>query len=423
MILKASQRGGGRDLAVHLMRTDDNEHIDLHELRGFASDNLKDAFKEAEAVSRGTKCRQYLFSLSLSPPEQARVSVEEFERTIDRIEERLGLEGQPRAVVFHEKEGRRHAHCVWSRIDAETMTARQLSFFKKKLMGVSRDLYLEHGWTMPRGLENTAERNPTNFTLAEWQQAKRQGVDPRWIKQALQECWTKSDSRRAFEHALQERGFFLAKGDRRGHVVLDHAGEVYSLPRMLDIKTKEVRARLGEGADLPSVEATQQIIGQRMSPAMRRHVEEARAQFQKRAAKLDETKEEMKQAHRLARQELVQRQKAEWQAKTLERAARLPRGLRGLWHRITGKYQEVRRQNEDEAERTRERHAAERQAMIEKQLEQRSVLQAEFKKLRQAQAEQLLELRKDLGRYLRFTRGNQTEARTREIGLGLRLER
>lgn len=56
MILKASQRGGGQNLAVHLMRTDDNEHVRVHELRGFASDNLKDAFKEAEAVSLGTKC-------------------------------------------------------------------------------------------------------------------------------------------------------------------------------------------------------------------------------------------------------------------------------------------------------------------------------------------------------------------------------
>ena len=65
MILKGSQRGGGADLAAHLMRTDDNEHVCLHELRGFAADNLRGAFKEAEAISRGTKCRQYLFSLSL----------------------------------------------------------------------------------------------------------------------------------------------------------------------------------------------------------------------------------------------------------------------------------------------------------------------------------------------------------------------
>lgn len=36
-------------------------------------------------------------------------------------------------MVFHEKEGRRHARAVWSRIDAETMTAKQLSFFKGTL--------------------------------------------------------------------------------------------------------------------------------------------------------------------------------------------------------------------------------------------------------------------------------------------------
>lgn len=106
-------------------------------------------------------------SLSLSPPESASVSEEAFERTIDRIEDRLGLTGQPRAVVFHEKEGRRHAHCVWSRIDAETMTARPLPYFKRKLMDVSRELYLENGWKMPRGFENAAERDPRNFTLAE----------------------------------------------------------------------------------------------------------------------------------------------------------------------------------------------------------------------------------------------------------------
>jgi hypothetical protein len=145
MILKGSERRGGQDLAAHLMRLDDNEHVELHELRGFASDNLKDAFKEAEAISRGTRCRNYLFSLSLNPPEQETVSVETFEATIARIEERLNLSGQPRAIVFHEKEGRRHAHCVWARIDAVTMTARHLPFFKNKLMEVSRDLYLDTG--------------------------------------------------------------------------------------------------------------------------------------------------------------------------------------------------------------------------------------------------------------------------------------
>jgi hypothetical protein len=423
MILKGSQRGGGQDLAAHLMRIDDNEHLSIHEMRGFASDNLRDAFREIEAISKGTKCRQYLFSLSLSPPAEARVSVDEFESAIARIEKELDLSGQPRAIVFHEKEGRRHAHCVWSRIDADTMTAKQMSFFKQKLMGVSRELYLDHGWKLPRGLERAGERDPTNFTLAEWQQAKRQGMDPRWLKSTLQDCWQRSDNTVSFERALTERGLFLAKGDKRSFVVLDHHGEVWSLPRMLDLKTKEVRQRLGEGDELKSVDQTNAIIGERMTPAIRRHIEEARKTFEKRSAELGEKKAAMTQEHRKERAALSHRQKSQWELECRERASRLPTGLRGLWHRITGKYQEVRRANEQEAAQTLQRHADERQSLIDAQRERRALLQTEFKELRSAQAKQLSELRGDIGRFFKFTQHHQMQARSRGQSQGLRLER
>ena len=211
MILKGSQRAGGTQLALHLLKTDENEHVDIHEVSGFISDTPMDAFKEAYAISRGTKCRQFLFSLSLSPPEKEIVPVEVFENAITNIENKIGLAGQPHVIVFHEKEGRRHAHCVWSRIDTEKMKAINLPHFKLKLRDISRELYLEHGWQMPRGLVNSEERNPLNFTQAEWQQAKRIKQDPRAIKEAFQDCWAMSDSRAAFAGALEERGYYLAK--------------------------------------------------------------------------------------------------------------------------------------------------------------------------------------------------------------------
>jgi len=141
VILKGSQRGGAGQLAAHLSRLDDNEHVELHEVRGFASDDLKGALREALAVSKGTRCRQFLFSVSLNPPEHERVSTQAFEDAVERIEQKNGLAGHPRVVLFHEKEGRRHAHAVWSRIDAETMTAKNLSHYKLKLRDVSRALY------------------------------------------------------------------------------------------------------------------------------------------------------------------------------------------------------------------------------------------------------------------------------------------
>lgn len=160
MTLKASQRGDAKQLAIHLLRTDDNEHVELHKVRGFVSDDLTEALKEAQAISRGTRCKQFLFSVSLNPPETENVKLETFENAVDRIEAKNGLAGQPRIVIFHEKEGRRHCHAVWSRIDTYTMTAKILPHYKLKLRDISRELYLENDWQMPRGLMNSRECDP-----------------------------------------------------------------------------------------------------------------------------------------------------------------------------------------------------------------------------------------------------------------------
>lgn len=140
MILKGSQRAGAKQLSLHLMNDRDNDHVTLHELRGFIAGDLHGALAESYAISRGTKCEQFLFSLSLNPPKQVIAGEDDFRRAADEAEKRLGLEGQPRAIVFHEKEGRRHAHVVWSRINPETMKAINLPFYKKRLNELSREL-------------------------------------------------------------------------------------------------------------------------------------------------------------------------------------------------------------------------------------------------------------------------------------------
>ncbi|MCQ0990348.1 relaxase [Jiella sp. LLJ827] len=363
---------------------------------------MRDAFKEAEAISRGTRCRQYLFSLSLNPPAEARLPVSDFIDAIDTIETRLGLEGQPRAVIFHEKEGRRHAHCVWSRIDAESMTARHLPFFKTRLMGVARDLYLTHGWEMPAGIENANARNPTNFTLAEWQQSKRTGLDPRWLKAQVQSCWQRSDGIKAFSHALEERGLYLAKGDRRDFVVLTHDGDIHALPRLLNEKTKAVRVRLGSAEGFRGVAATKKVISNAMTPALRAHVETARQGFARKAAPLYAARDQMTEAHRAARKMLEDRLERERQEEAQTRAARLPKGLKGLWHRIIGRFQDLRRQAEAEAQTSAVRHEAERQALIDRQREKRAILQRRIKELRDVQATKLADLRRNLTRYRSF---------------------
>lgn len=375
MILKGSQRGGATQLAAHLLRMDENDHVELHEVSGFVADDVRGAFREAYAVSRGTKCKQFLFSLSLSPPPSETVPVAIFEQAIVTTEAKLGLSGQPRVIVFHEKQGRRHAHCVWSRIDAEAMKAINLSHFKLKLRDVARDLFLEHGWLMPPGLANSAEHDPRNFTREEWQQAKRAEQDAGDLKGTFQECWAMSDSGKAFAHSLESRGLYLARGDRRGFVAIDVKGAVYSIPKWTGLKTKQIEARLGDPAALRGVEETKAYIAEVLSGMLGRHLVEAGQQHRMEREPVIAAKTEMRadQRHRRSMLRVEQTRRTEDEAR--HRAQRLRTGLRGLWDRLTGRYVKTVQDNEADAEAARRRDEAERQDMVQSQLAERGRLQ------------------------------------------------
>lgn len=371
MILKGSQRGGSKQMAAHLLKMHDNEHVEVHELRGFLSNDLHAALHEIYAVSRGTRAKQFMFSLSLSPPADERVPIDVFESAIDDAENRLGLEGQPRAVVFHEKNGRRHAHVVWSRIDTEQMKAINMPHFKLKLREVSRDLYLVNGWQMPKGLMNSRERDPRNFTRAEWEQAKRAKQDPKALKALFQECWATSDSSKTFAQSLQARGYTLARGDRRGHVAVDFQGEVYAISKWVGIRAKDVQVKLGKADGLPSVVQAKAAISDRMTDMLRNHIEKAEIAYQKQAATLAFQKSQIVERQRKERADLDTRQQKRWAKETTERASRLNKGFRGLWDRLNGRYQTQARENERETLQSLHRDRQEKDNLIERHLDER----------------------------------------------------
>jgi hypothetical protein len=399
MILKASQRGGAKQLGLHLLKMTENERVEIHEVRGFISDDVMDAMHEAYAVSRGTKCRQFLFSVSLNPPETENVRIEVFEQALAKIEERNGLTDQPRIVVFHEKEGRRHCHAVWSRIDAESMTAKPLPHFKLKLRDVAKELYIENGWKMPRGFIDQKQRDPRNFTLDEWQQAKRHGHNAKDIKALVQECWAASDSRQAFASALQERGLYLARGDRRGHVVVTYDGEVHSIPRMVGKLAKDITGRLGDPTSLPSVEEMRAHIARDIEPKIKTFITEAKQEFAERMKPVEQERLRLKALHDAERAKLDQGQAARLQAETQARAERLRKGLGGLWDRLTGEHAKVKAQNELEAYWSLQRDREQRNELVSAQMRERQALQQKIIKLRQEQAQRLRDLHRDLHRY------------------------
>lgn len=395
MILKGSQRSGARPLAAHLLNDRDNDHVSVIGMRGFVADDLSGALQEAQAIAKGTRCKQYLFSLSLNPPKEAVASETDFERAADAAERALGLEGQPRAIIIHEKEGRRHAHVVWSRIDPQQMRAINLAHFKNKLTALSRDLYLEHGWQLPNGLRPDGARNPLNFSLEEWQRAKRQGVDPREIKQVFRDAWNRADSQRAYANALAEYGYFLAKGDRRGFVAVDLQGEVYSVARWAGVKSKDIKVKLGAPDDLPSVDAVAKDLSGRLTGQIKGFIADVKTRQSAERAPLDQRREELRSVHRAERERLATKQAERWKQETEARATRLRTGLAGLWDTLSGKAKAIKEQNRLEAYDGLRRDQRQRDALIAEQLRERRALQTSIDALRARQAQERRTLARD----------------------------
>lgn len=389
--MKGNARGGAKDLALHLMK-DENDHVTLHELRGFTSSNLMGALNEAYAISKGTHCRQYLYSLSLNPPETEQVSVDDFRAAIEGIEQKLNLADQPRAIVFHEKEGRRHAHCVWSRIDVTEMKAVQMSYDRTKLKAISRELFLEHGWQMPRGLANASERDPRNFTLADWQQAKRNRKHASDVKIAFQDAWAISDSKIALSHALEERGYKIARGNRGRFVGVDIHGEVYAIAQQANVKANEVRARLGDANDLPSVNEVTAQFASEMSKIMTRHKIELKTQAQIYASELKEERQRLINAQRDERANFLEGLQNRQQQEALRRQARFRNGLGGIWDRMRGEHTRIQALNEKEARATATRDAKDKDQLVFEQLIQRK----EFKENIAAFREKYIAQRRDI---------------------------
>ena len=278
MIPFGSQRASGQDLATHLLNEHDNEKMEVASVRGAIAQDLHGAFAEWEAQAHAlTRCRKYLYSLSINPdPAQGPLTREQYADYIDRVEDRLGLAGQPRAVIFHikpDKDGRAREHChvVWSRVDIENENAVHIAFDREKLMMVTREFARDHDLRLPDGYDRDADDHDHHrrdqLSLYEKAQQDRTGLTKEQRMAEVTEAWRQSDSARAFVRALEERGYILANG-RRPYVLIDRYGEMNALPKLIDdrnVRTKDIRAFLENDfppASLPGVDEARTLAAQ-----------------------------------------------------------------------------------------------------------------------------------------------------------------
>jgi len=260
---------------------------------------------------------------------------------------------------------------------------------------------------MPDGFKDSRNKNPLNYTRAEWQQAAHTGQNPKAIKSSLQEGWATSDDKKSFEQALQERGYYLAKGDRRGFVVIDIHGEVYSLTRQIGIKKKEVEARLGKADKLQSVKQQKNDVITKVSKIYNGFLLEQSKDHQKDLLPLLKIKQVMTAQHRKDRAAQKSYQDNRWQKEELKRVSRIRKGFKGLWDKLNGKYWKQRKCNEKETTIAHERDKAEREHLIKKQLIQRQNLQVRLTQLQLKYEKDRLQLIRNLS-HMASTKGKAT---------------
>lgn len=291
MILKGSQRAGGRDLATHLSNEYDNERIEIAAVRGTVADDLHGAFAEFEAVAAGTRAQKPLYSLSINPA--APLSRAQYMAAIDHIEDKLGLTGQPRAIVFHVKDGREHCHAVWSRIDLDTMKAVPISHDRMKLRTCARELAHAYGLLLPPGLAEDRgdarfEKTP-EISFAEKAMAEASGIAPDIRRAEITSLFQSSDSAESFRAGLERAGYVLAQGERRAYVVVDRAGHIHALARQIEgARSRDVKSRLETlPADaLPTIDQAQVLQTNHQKAVAERLREKARTRGAKSAGDL-----------------------------------------------------------------------------------------------------------------------------------------
>lgn len=273
MVVKGNIRANPAQLARHLLRTDQNERVEILQCDGSPTLKLRDAFSDWQLLTEGTRGSKGLYHAQINPDPRYDLSREQWERAADILEKELGLSGQPRSVVLHQKKGRPHLHVVWARTDIRSMRIISNSHNYRKHERASARMELEFGHEPTPGVHE--KRNPeaprprAAFNHASWQQFERTRLDPRELIASLTDIYRASDSGRAFRGALEEQGYLIAKGDQRVFVIVDPAGGTHSLSRHIEGATaREIRERFADldPASLPSVEDAR-ALQQERSPA------------------------------------------------------------------------------------------------------------------------------------------------------------
>jgi hypothetical protein len=222
------------------------------------------------------------------------------------------------------------------------------------------------------------------MTLSEKAQTEETGLAPGQRRAEITEAFRRSDSAEAFRAALKEKGYVLARGDKRGFVVVDRFGKVHSLARQIDgVRTRELNAKLAQlrPEQVPSADQAMQAVRQQRADAdtlidarVTRSMSDLSGKLDSRQAarrqKLDIRKQAMDTEHGGERMSLHAAHKSE-SGKPFARAAG---AIFGLFDRVPGLRSVIAPLRRNPKINPSERHRIEREALERRHQRERFML-------------------------------------------------
>lgn len=293
----------------------------------FTAKNAEYLKAQSGVDKRGRKATQgAVYSFSLAWHTEQQPEEQEMTNAADSLLAQLGLADHQAVYVAHSDTDHPHIHGVVNLVHPETGRTAQTSLDHLTMSKWAEAYEREHGRVYcDARVQNNAERErlkalkqqkqglKSEFDQASGEKRKgRSGFvkhrEPTAEKApTVLELYERSDGGQAFKAALQEQGYTLAKGDRRGFVLVDEQGNVSSLSRQLKgQRAKDIKTRLQGLKELETAkEAVQRIERDQQHqnherPQARKEASMPPQQNQEQQATYDRDSEEVERQKALA---------------------------------------------------------------------------------------------------------------------------
>ncbi|OIQ19302.1 MAG: hypothetical protein BM557_06245 [Flavobacterium sp. MedPE-SWcel] len=162
--------------------------------------------------------------------------------------EHLGLVDHEAVVVAHSDREHPHVHVITNLVHPEHGKSLSPSYDKLKFSRWAEDYEREHGkiYCEERVINNARRRNGEKIKHRE---AKAQNSEK------IQALYNQAQNTKEFQGLLEQEGYTLAKGNRRGFVLVRQDGQVHSLSRQLKgQRAKDIKAKLTDAEYLPDAQ-------------------------------------------------------------------------------------------------------------------------------------------------------------------------